>query len=64
MELFESCLDSGKYTKRVQYNIKQAREHGATATPTFVIVGPDNQQEQFRGGQPYSTFKQVMDSMI
>lgn len=64
MELFESCLDSGKYQKRVQYNTQEAKKHGARATPTFVIVGPDNQQEQFQGGQPYTTFKRIMDNMI
>ncbi len=64
MDLFESCLDSGKYSKRVQYNVSVAKKHGARATPTFIIVGPDNQQEQFQGGQPYSTFKQIMDNMI
>lgn len=64
MELFENCLDSGKYSKRVQYNISEAKKHGAKATPTFIIVGPDKQQEQFQGGQPYSTFKQIMDDMI
>ena len=64
MDLFESCLDSGKYTKRVQYNVSVAKKHGARATPTFIIVGPDNQQEQFEGAQPYSTFKKIMDNMI
>ena len=64
MDLFGSCLDSGKYTKRVQYNVSEAKKHGARATPTFIIVGPDNQQEQFQGGQPYSTFKKIMDNMI
>ena len=63
-EKFDSCLDSGKYSKRVQYNISEAKKHGAKATPTFIIVGPNNQQEQFEGGQPYSTFKQIMDNMI
>ena len=62
-ELFDNCLDSEKYSKRVQYNIAEAKKHGAKATPTFIIVGPNNQQ-QFQGGQPYSTFKQIMDSMI
>jgi len=61
---FNECLDSGKYAKRVQYNISEAKRHGAKATPTFIIVGPNNQQEQFQGGQPYSTFKQIMDNMI
>ena len=63
MELFESCLDSGKYSKRVQFNIQQAREHGVRGTPGFFIVGPDGQQ-QLSGAQPFSVFKQVMDSMI
>jgi protein-disulfide isomerase len=63
LELFESCLDSGKYSKRVQYNNQQAREHGVRGTPGFFIVGPDS-QEQLGGAQPFSVFKQVMDSMI
>ena len=64
MELFESCLDSGKYSKRVQYNVQQAKEHGASGTPTFFIVGPDGQQQKIVGAQPYGVFKQLMDSMI
>ncbi|MGH1566546.1 MAG: DsbA family protein [Nitrosopumilus sp.] len=63
MELFESCLDSGKYSKRIQYNIQQARDHGVRGTPGFFIVGPDG-QEQLGGAQPFSVFKQVLDSMI
>ncbi len=63
MELFESCLDSGKYSKRVQYNIQQARDHDVKGTPGFFIVGP-NGQEQIGGAQPFSVFKQIMDSMI
>jgi len=63
MDLFDSCLDSGKYSKRVQYNIQQARDHGVRGTPGFFIVGPDGQQ-QLGGAQPFSVFKQVLDAMI
>jgi protein-disulfide isomerase len=63
MESFESCLDSGKYAKRVQYNIAEAKKLGVTGTPTFFIVGPDEQQKLV-GAQPYSVFKQVLDSII
>ncbi|MDH5431027.1 MAG: DsbA family protein [Nitrosopumilus sp.] len=63
MDLFESCLDSGKYVKRVQYNIQQARDHDVRGTPGFFIVGPDGQQ-QLGGAQPYSVFKQILDTMI
>jgi len=64
MELFDDCLDSGKYAKRVQYNIAEAKKLGANGTPTFFIVGPDGQQQKLVGAQPYSVFKQVLDSMI
>ena len=63
MDLFESCLDSGKYSKRVQFNIQQAKEHGVRGTPGFFIVSSDDQQ-QLSGAQPFPVFKQIMDSMI
>lgn len=63
MELFDSCLDSGKYSKRVQYNSQQARDHGVRGTPGFFIVGPDG-QEQLGGAQPFSVFKQILDTMV
>jgi Predicted dithiol-disulfide isomerase involved in polyketide biosynthesis len=55
-ELFETCLDSEKYSKRVQFNIQQAREHGVRGTPGFFIVSSDSQQ-QINGAQPFSVFK-------
>lgn len=63
MDLFNSCLDSGKYSKRVQYNVQQARENGINSTPGFFVVGTDAQQF-IKGAQPYSTFQKVIDSMI
>ncbi|NNL59001.1 MAG: DsbA family protein [Nitrosopumilus sp.] len=61
--LFDSCLDSGKYSKRVQYNTQQARDHGVRGTPGFFIVGPDGQQ-QIGGAQPFAVFKQILDPMV
>lgn len=63
MELFDNCLDSEKYSKRVQYNIQQARDHGVKGTPGFFIVGPDGQQK-LGGAQPFSVFKQILDTMV
>ena len=63
MELFESCLDSGKYSKRIQYNVQEARDHGVRGTPGFFIIGPDGQQ-YVSGAQPFSVFKQILDPMI
>jgi len=63
MDLFDSCLDSGKYSKRVQYNIQQAKEHGIRGTPGFIIVSSEG-QEQLGGAQPFSVFKQILDTMV
>ncbi len=63
-ELFDKCLDSGKYAKRVQSNIAEAKKFGISGTPTFFIIGPNGQQEKLVGAQPYSVFSQVLDSMI
>ncbi len=63
-ELFDICLDSGKYTKRVQSNIAEAKKLGVTGTPTFFIIGPNGQQEKLVGAQPYSVFTKVLDPMI
>lgn len=63
MDLFNSCMDSNKYEKRVQFNTNQAKSNGATGTPTFIIVSQTG-QEKLVGAQPYDVFKNVMDSMI
>ncbi len=64
MELFNECIDSEKYSKRVQYNSQQARDNGVRGTPGFFIVGPDYDQQQIGGAQPFSVFKRILDSMI
>ena len=63
MDLFGDCLDSGKHAKRVNYNTQQARDNGVNGTPTFFLVGGDIQQ-RIVGAQPFSTFKQALDSMV
>ena len=64
MELFNECLDSEKYSKRVQYNSQQARDNGVRGTPGFFLVDSDFNQKQISGAQPFSVFKKILDSMI
>lgn len=63
MDLFDSCVDSGKFAKRVQFNINEAKKQGATGTPTFIIVNSNGQQQKLVGAQPYSVFQNILDSM-
>lgn len=64
MDLFESCLDSGKYSKRVQDNTSESKSFGVRGTPTFLIVSSDGQEQKLVGAQPFSVFKQVMGQLI
>jgi len=64
MDLFVSCMDSGKYTKRVQFNTEESQKNGITGTPTFIIVGPQGQQERILGPQPFAVFEKTIDSML
>jgi protein-disulfide isomerase len=63
-ELFGNCVDSGKFNKRVQFNISEAKKQGASGTPTFIIVNSEGGQQKIVGAQPYSVFKNILDSMI
>jgi len=63
MDLFASCLDSGKYDKRVRFNTSVASKNGVNSTPTFIIVGLDGEQIMIRGAQPYSVFEETIKSM-
>lgn len=62
MDMFENCVDSGKFNKRVQYNINEAKKQGASGTPTFVIIS-NGQEQKLVGAQPFSVFKNVLDSI-
>jgi len=64
MDLFASCLDSGKYDKRVRFNTSVASKNGVNSTPTFIIVGSDGKQITIRGPQPYSVFEETVKSLI
>ena len=63
MDLFNICLDSDKYIKRVQHNINEARKSGAQGTPTFFVISSSGGQQKIVGPQPFSVFKNIIDSM-
>ncbi len=64
MDLFVSCIDSGKYEKRVSFNTDESKRNGVKGTPTFIIIGPQGQQERIIGPQPYSVFEKTIDSLL
>lgn len=56
---FNSCLDSGKYAQEVQKDLRDGSSYGVSGTPAFFINGI-----KIVGAQPFSVFKQIIDSEL
>lgn len=56
---FDDCLDSGKYTVKVQSDLQEGAQKGVDGTPATFING-----RLVSGAQPYETFKQVIDNLL
>jgi protein-disulfide isomerase len=54
-----SCLDSGKFASEVQKDTADAQAAGGRGTPYFVING-----QPLSGAQPFSAFRQVIESQL
>jgi len=56
VELFLSCLKTGKYTPEVQQELQEGQRYGVTGTPTFFING-----KVISGAVPLEFFEQIID---
>ena len=60
-ELFESCLDSGKYKNQVLSNIDYAKSLGADEIPVFKIINSEGKEHTFKGGIPSTIFENIVN---
>lgn len=56
---FNSCLDDGKYTSKVQAQAQEAVAAGITGTPGTFVNG-----KLVKGAYPFDTFKQLIDAEL
>ena len=56
---FDTCLDDGRYTSKVQQNMQAAQAAGITGTPGTFING-----QLIKGAYPFDTFKAVIDAEL
>lgn len=61
---FKACLDSGKYSSKVQDQAKDAAGAGGTGTPYNVVIGPDGKKVPISGAFPIEAFSEVIDDML
>jgi len=56
---FNQCLDSGQFQAKVAQNQQDAYNHGARATPSFLV-----NNQLVVGPQPFSTFQSFIDPLL
>ncbi len=56
---FDSCLDSGVYSARVEAEAEEARGFGITGTPGFLVNG-----RVLSGAQPFEAFAAIIDEEL
>jgi len=59
MKAFSDCLESGKYTNKVEEDVTNAHADGIRATPSFLING-----ELVEGALPYSVFEEEIEAAL
>ncbi len=60
--LFENCLDSGKYEKKVKFNAYEAKKNAISKIPTFVILDSEGRHHKIKGSVSYPLFEEIIDS--
>lgn len=61
---FESCLESGKFDRRVQDDYENAVEIGGNGTPWTIVVAPNGKKFPINGAQSYFTVKSITDIAV
>ena len=57
----DTCLADGKVRDRVLARVIQAREAGVSATPTFLVFGPNGDRRTVKGSKPKAVVEAVED---
>ncbi len=59
------CMTTDDHRAQVNFNMQMSKkEFGANSTPTFVIVNTQGEWKKIIGAHPYSTFEDIIESML
>ena len=61
---FQSCLDSGKYTKAVQEQEAMGVSEGVTGTPGNIILAANGDTQLIPGALPFEQLKPMIDEAL
>ncbi|MGI9565774.1 MAG: DsbA family protein [Nitrosopumilus sp.] len=63
-EIFESCINSGKYIDEIRKDLEDGRDYGVTGTPGFFVGNDEIGYVEIKGAQPFDSFKKVIDAQL
>ena len=64
MNQFAKCMSDNKWMNLIKASGQDANTMGVTGTPSFFLIGPENEISKIHGAQPYEAFKRTIDSML
>ena len=64
MNEFSKCMSDNKWMNLIKASVEDANTMSVTGTPSFFLIGPENEIAKIHGAQPYDAFKRTIDSML
>ena len=64
MNKFSKCMSENKWIDLINASKEDANTLGITGTPSFFLIGPENELEKIHGAQSYEYFKEIFDSHL
>lgn len=61
---FQDCLDSGKYTAKVNQDLAEGQQAGVTGTPGTVVVVKGEAKSIIPGALPIDSIKTIIDGVL
>jgi len=61
MNEFSKCMVEEKWMTLINTSDEDANTMGVTGTPSFFLIGPENEIIKIHGAQPYDVFKESFD---
>ncbi|MCH8049635.1 thioredoxin domain-containing protein [Patescibacteria group bacterium] len=63
-EAFQTCLESGRYSERVQDDLATGTAAGVQGTPTSFVIGPDGKAQVIEGLVPYAQVRSIIEGLL
>ena len=64
MNKFSKCMSENKWMELINASENDARIMGITGTPSFFLIGTENEIIKIHGAQPYDVFKETFDLQL